>query len=123
MGPDTQLLAAGPLLWHLPNPSNGPVGKHFRSANGGPRLFEIGNGAGNDKRATAIGVDTMLEGFCLSILHWLLLAAAHGRQRWFCLKNGLAPQIWGSQDNYLGGLLKWSPRTLVYILPSFSIQN
>ena len=29
----------------------------------------------------------------------------------------------GFQDNYLGGLLKWSPRTLVYIIPSFSIQN
>ena len=27
------------------------------------------------------------------------------------------------QDNYLGGLLKWSPWSLVYILPSFSIQD
>ena len=70
------------------------MGKHPRIGSGGPRPFEMGNGAGNDKRATAIGVDTMLAGFCPSILHWLLRAAAHGRQRWFYLENGLASQIW-----------------------------
>ena len=54
----------------------------------------MGNDAGNDKRATAIGMDTMLQDFCLSILHWLLRAAAHGRQRWFYLENGLAAALW-----------------------------
>jgi hypothetical protein len=36
----------------------------------------------------------MLEDFCLSILRWLLKAAAQGLQRWFYLENGLASQIW-----------------------------
>jgi hypothetical protein len=92
---DTNMLAAGfPCGTYVLNPSNEPMDKHFRDGNGEPRPFELGNHAGNAKRSTAIGIDTMLEDFCLSILRWLLKAAAQGLQRWFYLENGLASQIW-----------------------------
>ena len=69
---DTQLLAAGfPCGTYVLNPSNEPMGKHFRIGSGEPRPFEVGNDAGNSNRATAIGMDIMLEDLCLSILYWL----------------------------------------------------
>ena len=92
---DTQLLAAGfPCGSYVMNASNEPMDKNFRGGDGEPRQFEVGNHAGNDKRATAIETDTMLEDFCHSILNWLLRAAANGRQRMFYLENGLASVIW-----------------------------
>ena len=92
---DTNLLADGsPCGTYVLGPSNEPMDKNFRSRDGEPGPFELGNHAGNAKRSTAIGTDTMLEDFCLSILRWLLDAVAQGLQRWFYLENGLASQIW-----------------------------
>ena len=61
---DTKLLAVGfPCGTYVLNPSNEPMDKNFRSRDGEPRPFELGNHAGNAKRSTAIGMDTMLEDF------------------------------------------------------------